>query len=339
MNQIRDLTSFLDLIAPPVYQEDYDNAGLIVGNPDAEIRGVLVCLDATEEVLLEAIRKDCNVIVAHHPVIFKGLKKITGATYPERTVILAIRHALAIYAIHTNLDNMHHIGVNEKIGERLGLVQTSILAPKVHWQVLQAHIEDKYMEPLQQQLHAEGFPKATPITPGQQGNSTVLLRTDPARMPALRAILEKIAGVPSSASIAIPTLDHYPGTGAGLIGKLPQPMPPEAFLDFLKTRMNAQVVRHTAPPKDRIIQTVALCGGAGSFLLRNAIARKADAFVSADFKYHEFFDADHQILLADIGHFESEQFTTELLQQIISQNFCTFAAYCTEISTNPIFYR
>ncbi len=338
MNRIRDLIRLLEQLAPPGYQEDYDNAGLIVGNPDTEIRGVLVCLDATEEVLQEAIHKGCNVIVAHHPAIFKGLKKITGATYTERAVILAIRNELAIYAIHTNLDNMYHQGVNAQIAARLGLLHTSILAPKTHWQALNTTIENRFLEPLQQQLRAEGFPEARQFAPGPEGMPSVWLRTDPARMPALRALLEKITGQPATNSVAMPTLDTHPGIGAGLIGVLPQALPAEEFLDFLKTRMNAQVVRHTAPT-GRLILTVALCGGAGSFLLRHAIAKKADAFVSADFKYHEFFDANQQILIADIGHYESEQFTTELLQQIISQNFCTFAAYCTQTITNPVFYR
>ena len=338
MDRIRDLIRILEQIAPPGYQEDYDNAGLIVGNPDTEIRGVLVCLDATEEVLHEAIRKGCNVVVAHHPPVFKGLKKITGATYTERTVILAIRNELAIYAIHTNLDNMYHQGVNEKIAARLGLLQSTILAPKTHWQTLYVHIENRFLEPLQQQLRSEGFPEAGQLVPGPEDIHSIWLRTDPARMPLLRALLEKVTGKSTADALTMPTLDAHPGIGAGLIGVLPQALPAEEFLDFLKIRMNTQVVRHTAPT-GQPIRTVALCGGAGSFLLRHAIARKADAFVSADFKYHEFFDANQQILIADIGHYESEQFTTELLQQIISQNFCTFAAYCTQTITNPVFYR
>jgi len=337
MHLIGDVIRLLEQIAPPGYQEDYDNAGLLTGNPDMEIQGVLVCLDATEEVLLEAIRKGCNLIVAHHPIVFKGLKKITGATYTERAVILAIRHELAIYAIHTNLDNMYKKGVNEKIGERLGLVQTRILAPKTQWQALQIYLETKFLEPLQEKLIAAGFPRGIQLSAGQEGKSTVWLRTDAARMPSLRAIVEKITGGSSDVT-AIPTLDACPEIGAGLIGLLPQPLAPEDFLDFVKIRMNVKIVRHT-PLINRPIHTVALCGGAGSFLLGKAIRQKADAFVSADFKYHEFFDADHRILIADIGHYESEHFTIELLQQIISQNFCNFAAYCTEVMTNPVSYR
>ena len=229
-------------------------------------------------------------------------------------------------------------GVNTKIAARLGLLQTSILAPKTHWQALSVLIEHRFLEPLQQQLRAKSFPEARHSAPGPEGMHSIWLRTDPARMPALRALLEKVTGQSTTDAIAMPTLDAHPDIGAGLIGVLPHALPAEEFLDFLKIRMNAQLVRHTAPT-GKLIHTVALCGGAGSALLPHAIARKADAFVSADFKYHEFFDANRQILVADIGHYESEQFTTELLQQIISQNFCTFAAYCTQIITNPVFYR
>ena len=338
MTLIRDLIHCLEGIAPPAYQEDYDNAGLIVGHPDREVRAVLVCLDATEAVIQEAIARGCNLVVAHHPIVFKGLKKITGATYVERSVILAIRHEIAIYAIHTNLDNMYHQGVNGKIGERLGLSHTRILAPKTCWQRLRFPLESNLVEPLRQSLRTIGFPEPT-ITLSQTENLTVAeLQAEPAKIPLLQALLGKISPNAQSAAVLQSSLNLHPDIGAGLIGSLPEPIAPTDFLDLLKERLQASVVRHTAPVNSSI-QTVALCGGAGSFLLRTAIAQKADVFVSADFKYHEFFDAEQRIMIADIGHYETEQFTIELLQQIISQNFSNFAAYCAKTITNPVLYR
>lgn len=261
--KIKDITAYLDSIAPPHLQENYDNAGLIVGDPEAECRGVLFCLDSTEAIVNEAVRKGCNLVVAHHPIVFKGLKRLNGRNYVERTVMEAIRRDVAIFAIHTNLDNVHRHGVNAKIAEKLGLVGTQILAPK----------------------------------PGT----------------------------------------NDPDIGAGLLGHLPKPMSETAFLQRIKTALRAGVVRHTAL-LGRPVQRVAVCGGAGSFLLSEAIRAGADAFVTADFKYHEFFDADGRILVADIGHYESEQFTIELLHDLVSAKFPTFALHSTELDTNPVRY-
>jgi dinuclear metal center YbgI/SA1388 family protein len=259
--KISDIISLLESIAPPHLQESYDNAGLIVGHPDTDLKGVLFCLDSTEAIVDEAIRKGCNLIVAHHPIVFRGLKRLNGYGYVERTVIHAIRHHVAIYAIHTNLDNVHRLGVNAKIAEKIGLQQTRVLSPK-------------------------------------PGNTDI---------------------------------------GSGLVGTLPGELSEMAFLQQLKTAFRAGCVRHTALLQKPIRQ-VAVCGGSGSFLLPDAIRAGADVFVTADFKYHEFFDADGKILIADIGHFESEQFTVELLFGIVKDNFPTFALHCADLNTNPVSY-
>lgn len=260
---INDILDVLEAVAPPRLQESYDNAGLIVGDPAAPLTGVLFCLDSTEAVVAEAVRKGCNLIVAHHPIVFRGLKRLNGSNYVERTVIQAIRQGVALYAIHTNLDNVHRHGVNAKIAERLGLTETRILAPK--------------------------------------------------------------AGL-ADADI-----------GAGLLGQLPEPLEEAAFLRHVKTTLRAECVRHTAL-RGRSVRTVAVCGGAGSFLLPEALRAGADAFVTADFKYHEFFDAEGRLVIADVGHFESEQFTIELLYGLIREKFPTFALHCTEVNTNPVHY-
>lgn len=258
---IQAILKVLETIAPPQLQESYDNAGLIVGNPSDTVTGVLFCLDSTEAIIEEAVQKGCNLVVAHHPIVFKGLRRLNGANYVERTVIAAIRHKVAIYAIHTNLDNVHFRGVNEKIAQKLGLQDTRILAPK----------------------------------------------------------------------------NGLPDIGAGLIGMLAAPIEAHLFLKQIKTALKTACIRHTAlPPKK--IHKVAVCGGAGSFLLADALRAGADILVTADFKYHEFFDAEGQLIIADVGHYESEQFTIELLFELIHEKFPTFALHCTELNTNPVHY-
>jgi dinuclear metal center YbgI/SA1388 family protein len=263
MPTIKQVTAHLESIAPLNYQEGYDNAGLITGDPSWEVTNILFSLDCTEAVVEEAVQRGCNLVVAHHPIVFKGLKRLNGRNYVERTIIKAIKHDVAIYAIHTNLDNVLYKGVNGKIAEQLGLLNTTILSPK-------AELND-------------------------------------------------------------------PAIGAGVIGELPAAMGEKDFLNLLKGQMRAGCVRHTRL-LGRDIKTVAVCGGSGSFLLPNAISRKADAYVTADFKYHEFFDADGYLLLADIGHYESEQFTIDLLHEIIIEKFTTFAPLKTSVNTNPVFY-
>jgi dinuclear metal center YbgI/SA1388 family protein len=263
--KIFELIEFLHHIAPISLQEDYDNSGLIIGNPMAEIKGVLICLDALEAVVDEAITIGCNVIVSHHPIIFKGLKKINGSNYIERTIIKAIKNDVAIFAIHTNLDNVLTSGVNGKIAEKLMLTEQSILVPKKNF-----------------------GPNDSPV-------------------------------------------------GAGLVGKLTRPMPSLEFLNYLKDKMQLEIIKHTALCKDTV-QKVALCGGSGSFLLDEAQKQQADIFITADYKYHGYFDADNAIIIADIGHYESEKFTIELLYDLIIKNFSTFATHYTKINTNPIKY-
>ena len=258
---IKDITSYLETIAPAHLQESYDNAGLIVGNPDTEVTGVLTTLDCTETIIEEAKARGCNLVVAHHPIVFKGLKRFNGSDYVERTVIKAIKEDVAIYAIHTNLDNVRHRGVNERIAQRLGLENLRLLGPK-------------------------------------NDDGTI---------------------------------------GSGMIGELPTSMSGKYFLRHLKSSMDVTVVKHTELLNEDI-RTVALCGGAGGFLLSKAKAAGAQAFVTSDYKYHEFFDADGDLVICDIGHYESEQFTTQLLAELLTEKFPTFAVLCTERNTNPVRY-
>lgn len=269
--QIRELTNLLESVAPLDLQESYDNAGLITGDHDREITGVMICLDMTLAVIEEAIANGCNVVVGHHPIIFRGLKKINGYNYVEKAIIHAIRNDVALYSIHTNLDNVLYHGVNQKIAQILGLSNLQMMIPK----------------PL----------SASHPVFSKSGNAV----------------------------------------GAGIVGDLEKTLDEIDFLNLLKDKMQTSCIRHTAL-LNRPVSKIAICGGSGSSFLPAAMGHKADVYVSADFKYHEFFDANDRILIADIGHFESEQYTMQVLYDLITENFTNFASYLTKVSTNPINY-
>ncbi|MCW5911915.1 MAG: Nif3-like dinuclear metal center hexameric protein [Cyclobacteriaceae bacterium] len=361
---IKDVTAKLEQLAPRIYQEDYDNSGLITGNPKATVTGILVTLDCTEAVVEEAIRENCNLVVAHHPILFKGIKKLTGQNYVERTLIKAIRNDIAIYAIHTNLDNVH-TGVNKKIAEQLGLVNLEILAPKPGTLLkLVTFIPAAQAEAVTQKLYEAGAGQigsykncsfnvagegtylptegANPYqgTPGKPERATeirveVILPVS-AREQVLHA-LKKNHPYEEVAYYLTALENGNQEVGSGMVGELVEPMEGLAFLKHVKNKMRADCVRHTAIPQNAV-KKVAICGGSGSFLLHKAMAAGADAYVSADFKYHEFFDADGKILIADIGHYESEQFTKDLLHAFLRENFPTFAIAFSKVVTNPICY-
>lgn len=337
--RIKELTAYLETIAPPVYQEDYDNAGLIVGDPRADIEGVLFCLDSTEAVVAEAIAKGCNLVVAHHPIIFRGLKQLTGRNYVERTVMKAIKNDIAIYAIHTNLDNVYRQGVNAKICEKLGLQNTRILAPKKALRKISVSIAPNSLKIIRNLLLNAGL---TQINALNQINYTTDGSEEFAKLEAIvpTGLEGKVMSILRKHDLKAEIFDldtPSASIGSGMIGELPEPLPELDFLKQLKETMGAGCVRHTAIlGKD--VQTVAVCGGAGGFLLRHAIGQEADVFVTSDYKYHEFFDADGKIVIADIGHFESEQFTIDLLYEIISKKFSNFALHRTEVTTNPVHY-
>jgi dinuclear metal center YbgI/SA1388 family protein len=362
---IKDLTQFLETVAPPQYQESYDNAGLIVGNMSETVKGVLVCLDSTEAIVDEAVQRGCNIIVAHHPIVFKGLKRLNGKNYVERTIIKAIQYNVAIYAIHTNLDNMFRQGVNNKICERLGLTNLKILAPKK--QVLmkltffvptdntQSVLDALFMVGAGQignyqncSFRTEGVGTFKPTGEAQpyigrsdKDESVVEHRVEvvfPAFLENRIISALKRAHPYEEVAYYLHLLENEnQEVGSGMVGDLAEAMDETDFLRFLKQTMQAGVVRHTEPLSKKV-KKVAVCGGAGSFLLSNAINSGAEVFVTADYKYHEFFDADGKIMIADIGHYESEQYTIELLSNMIKNKFKDFEVFSTKIITNPINY-
>ena len=361
---IRELISVLEKFAAPELQEEYDNAGLITGNASWECTGALCTLDVTVDVIREAKEKNCNLVVAHHPIIFKGLKRITGKNYVEQVVIDAIKADIAIYAAHTNLDNIL-LGVNGRIAAKIGLVKTSILQPK--YKMLRRLITFAPVdqaEKVRQAVFAAGAghigqysecsfnsegtgtfkagPGADPFVgePGKQHQEreTKIEIVYPFYLET--QVVEALVSHHPYEEVAydIFTMDnvHF-GIGAGIIGSLEEAVEEKEFLKLIKNTFRTGVVRHT-PFTGKKIKKVAVCGGAGSFLIRKAIAMGADLYVTADIKYHEFFDAEGKILLADIGHYESEQFTVDLLHDLLVEKFPTFAVLKSGVNTNPVQY-
>jgi len=363
--QVKDIAQAIEAFAPLRYQETYDNCGLQVGNLQQELSGVLLSLDVTEAVVDEAISRNCNMIVAHHPLIFSGLKSISGRTYIERIVYKAIRNDIAIYAAHTNMDNMR-AGVNAKIAEKLGLRDTRILSMKEDtlykfYTYAPLAAADKVRDALFA-VGAGDIGKYRECSFNTPGNGTFQpdANADPAIgtaggprewvdevkieliVPAHleSTILSTLFAVHPYEEVAyemIALRNKNQDIGAGMVGTLPQPMAEEAFLQLVKERMKTDCIRHTAL-RGKEVHKVAVCGGSGSFLLRDAIAAGADCFITGDFKYHQFFDADSRIIIADIGHYESEQFTIELFQTLLNKKFPNFAILLSNFSTNPVKY-
>jgi dinuclear metal center YbgI/SA1388 family protein len=362
--KISQVIEILESIAPPTLQEPYDNCGLLTGHPSSPCTGILCCLDATEEVIDEAILNNCGLVIAHHPIIFGGLKKINGSNYVERTIIKAIKNEIAIYAIHTNLDNID-TGVNKKIGDILGLQGSRVLAPKGETlSKLFTFVPIAHAAQLRQALFDAGggqignysecsfntegmgtFKAGSGSEPfvGKRGelHTENEMRIELVFPSALQGrILSALRNAHPYEEVAfdIVTLTNpHPGIGSGMIGQLPEAVDEETILTKVKRSFGAPVIRHTALI-GRPIKTVAVCGGAGSFLIAKALSAGVDLYLTADIKYHEFFDADGRMLLCDIGHYESEQFTIDLLTGILAEKFPTFAVRKTSVITNPVHY-
>ena len=361
---IQDITFFLESIAPASLQESYDNAGLLTGSANWECTGIITTLDATEAVVQEAIEKNCNLIVAHHPIIFGGLKKITGKNYVEKTIIAAIKNDIAIYAIHTNLDNIL-TGVNGKMAQLLGLLNQRVLQPKKGiLKKLVTFVPAEQAIKVRDALFAAGAGQIgnyseCSFTVEGEGTFKGGEGTDPfVGTPGLRymnaelrlemifpawienELLKALLATHPYEEVAYDIFlleNKYQQTGSGLIGELTEAISSTAFLQQLKNVFGLTVIRHT-PLLDKAVKKIALCGGAGSFLIGAAIAAGADFYVTGDVKYHEFFDANDQLVIADIGHFESEQYTVNLLFDILREKFLNFAVLKTGVKTNPVHY-
>ncbi len=362
--KIFEIIHVLETFAPPALQEEYDNAGLITGNSNWHCNGILCALDATEEIVEEAKANNCNLIVAHHPIIFKGLKKITGKNYVEKTIINAIKNDVAIYAIHTNLDNVIE-GVNNKIADRLNLINRKILLPKESMLMkLYTFVPVNYAEKVRTSMFiagagfignysecsfnaaGKGTFKAGENTNPFVGEKNIRHEEDEVKIEIVfpsylknKIIDALIKAHPyeEPAYDIISLSNNFFKTGSGLCGELQQKMNEYDFLNLLKNKFHLQVIRHTQLLQ-KPVKKIAVCGGAGSFLIDKALAAEADFYITADVKYHEFFDANNKMVIADIGHWESEQFTIELLHEVLQAKFPNFAVLKTKKVTNPVKY-
>lgn len=369
--KIKHLGQVLDQLAPFAYQMSFDNSGLQVGHPEDPIEKILCTLDVTDAVLEEAIQQQADCIVAHHPLIFSPLKKLTGQTPTERLVIKAIRHGIGIYAVHTNLDQVSE-GVNQRLAQALGLTNTQILQPsnralkKLVTFCPSMNSEDGHYYPgiIRQALfeagagQTGGYDQASFNAKGKgtfrapEGSSPFVGKEDQmhvqeeVRIETIfpSAIQGQVISALQSAhpyeevAYDVYTLDNtFNDVGAGMLGKLPEAVGEMHFLRDLKANLHAQGLRHTALTGNHI-ERVALCGGAGRFTLSKAVKEGADALVTADFKYHDFFDVDQQLLLVDVGHYESEQFTPEILYNYIAKELPETSVTISACNTNPIYY-
>jgi dinuclear metal center YbgI/SA1388 family protein len=362
--EIKEIINFLEHFAPPDFQESYDNCGIISGDSNWECSGVLITLDCTEAVIMEAKSKGCNLVVTHHPIIFRAFKKINSNDYVGKTIIAAIKNDIAIFAIHTSLDNVLD-GVNGKIAEILGLEKTRVLEPKMGiLKKLYTFMPTAYVLKISDALFAAGAGKIGGYSevgftaegiggfmPGENAKPFVGNIGERHNEPETK--LEVIYPQHLENKIIAALIKNHPyeevaydtvslgnvdsKIGAGLIGELTEPIAEKDFLQILKDKFCLKVIKHT-PFLNKPIKKVALCGGSGSFLINRARAYGADVFVSSDIKYHEFFDANNELIIADIGHFESEQFTINLLFDILQKKYTKFAVLKAVTITNPLNY-
>jgi len=363
--QIKDILTEIESFAPLPLQESYDNCGIQTGSSNMPCTGALLTLDVTEEVVDEALQLGCNLIIAHHPLIFSGLKSVTGKNYVERVLIKAIKNDITIYAAHTNMDNID-TGVNKKICNKLGLENTQVLQPlRGRLMQLNTYAPRPIAGAIRDALFAAGaghigaYSECSFSTEGQgsfrpseQANPTigqaggdreVVLETqisvvmpDYLQARVLNA-LKQAHPYEEVAYECIRLENVHQNIGAGMIGNLKDPVPVQDFFDHIKNTMHLKGFKHT-PPHKEYIQKVSVCGGSGSFLLSEAIRQQADVFITSDFKYHQFFDAERRIIIADIGHYESEQFTVEIFWEILNKKFPNFATHLSSTNTNPVNY-
>lgn len=361
---LSEITSYLNSKFPLALQESYDNCGLLIGNPNDEISGALVCLDVTEEVMDEAVGKNCNLIISHHPLIFSGIKSLTGRTDTERMVIRAIRENIAVFALHTNLDN-HHEGVNHYVCGKLEILNPVILRPLPDkLRKLVTFCPPSHATQVQEAIFNAGagqIGKYDCCSYSTSGSGTFralasanpfvgepgILHTEPELrietiFPAflentIIAALKQVHPYEEVAFDIYPLSNIHHRIGAGMIGTLQQAVDAEEFLLFVKKTLQLGCIRHTNL-KNKKIQKIAVCGGSGSFLIKDAISCKADIYMTGDLKYHDYFIPENGMILADIGHFESEQFTKELIYTLLNKKFTTFALFISGTKTNPVNY-
>jgi dinuclear metal center YbgI/SA1388 family protein len=362
--KLKDLCFYLDSVVPLSFQESYDNSGLQIGLPEKEISSALISLDITMEVIDEAVSGKCDIIISHHPLIFNGIKRITGRTYTEKIIYKAVKNDIAIYSCHTNLDNFSD-GVSRKLAEKLNLKNIKVLSPlKKSLLKLVVYIPESHLEKVKEALFEAGAGVignydqcgfAASGTGSFRGNENARpyagkkgrvhfekeIRFETIMYSHLKEkVIQALLSVHPYEEVAydIYSLENENAeTGSGCVGEFGDAMSEDNFLKLISSVFEAKGVRYSRL-SGKPVKLVALCGGAGASLINAALASGADAFITADVKYHNFFDADNKILLVDAGHFESEKFSTEILHNLIIKKFPKFAVRFSETNTNPINY-
>ncbi len=361
---LHEIISEIESFAPPTLQESYDNSGLQTGNPSMEITGIIITLDVTEAVLEEAIKHNYNLIVAHHPVTLSGVKKLTGQSAAERILMTAIKNNMAIFAAHTNLDSVTG-GVSTVLANKIGLINQKILEPRSNLLIkLVTFVPQLQAQQVREALFnagagrignydqcsynnlGEGTFRAGENTMPFAGEKGLMHTEAEVRIETIMPdyLQNKVIKALSDAHpYEAPAYDlialknPWSSIGFGIIGNLPEALPVQTFLQQLKNSTHAGCVRYTATEKTEV-RTIAVCGGSGSFLLKQAMKHQADVLVTGDFKYHQFFEAENKIMIADIGHYESEQFTKELFFELLTKKFPNFAVRLSNVNSNPIKY-
>lgn len=362
--KLHELITAIEKHSPLDFQESYDNSGLQIGNPDLEVSKALICLDITEAVLDEAIRGKFDLIISHHPLVFRGIKKITATSLMERLIFKAIKNNIAIYSAHTNMDNIL-MGVNNMICNKLGLINQKILEPiGGKLKKLITFCPESHAEKVRNALFDAGagnignYSACSFNSNGQgtfmagKGTSPFVGKQDELHIePEIKietvfpfhiqkTLIKALLDIHPYEEVAydiIPLENEYEQVGAGMTGYLETEMDELDFLMFIKNVFKTTTIKHSAL-LGRKIRKVAVCGGSGSFLISKAINSGADIFITGDLKYHQFFEAEQKIILADVGHYESEQFTKKLLHTIIMENFPTFAVQISNVEKNPVNY-
>ncbi len=362
--KIQDITQCIEDMAPLTLQESYDNAGLQIGNRMNEASAALLCLDITEDIIDEAIAKGCNLIISHHPLIFKGLKSITGANYIERCILKACKADISIYSAHTNIDNAWN-GVNFKIAEKIGLTNTKILVEQQNMLLkLVTFVPIDQAEAVRNAIFESGAGNignydacsynllgygtfragkgANPFC----GEIDELHTEQETRIEVILPVFKKnavIKALLSAHPYEEPAYDFYSlnnayaRAGSGIIGELAVPISESDFLNHIKEIFSIPCIKHSSFIGKKI-KKVALCGGSGAFLLPEAIKQNADIFLTGEIKYHDFFGLDNRLLIAEIGHYESEQYTKEIFYDVITKKFPNFAIHFSDTNTNPVNY-
>ena len=361
-----EIIEYLEIVAPLSYQEPYDNSGLLVGDINVNIKSILTCLDCTEDVIDEAINNDCNLIISHHPIIFKPIKKLTNSTYNERVIFKAIKNNISIYSMHTNLDNIEG-GVSFILARKLGLLDTDILKKKENTLThLITYCPKKDIKKLESSLFKIGagkvgskYDQCSFISKGTGafrplksadpylGSKKVRSRLDEDKLELIfptyleQRVVKTLFDVHPYEEVPyqlIKLINKDNTIGSGIIGNLNKEMDVISFFKLLKKTMPFTTLKHTVFNNKNKVKKIAFCGGSGTFLINEAISQKADIYITSDIKYHDFLDVDQRIIAVDIGHYESEQFVPNLISEILKKKFPKLAVILTQINTNPISY-